>query len=186
MTLKYKLLEHPFYKSWSAGTVSTKQLANYAASYSEFIKQIPGFWEKIVKDFVPESVEGKKIIVEEMMHIPLWSKWQEKLDKVVNYPKMTELIEELRSMNSSQLLGAIHAFEVQQPEVAVTKKEGLLMHYGFEEKELTYFDEHIDEQEHIDFGKMLADNYADKDDFKYGFETGSELIYKGLDLFVEC
>jgi len=31
---------------------------------------------------------------------------------------------------------------------------------------------------------MLSEKFADKDDFKKGFETGSELIYKMLDKFI--
>lgn len=186
MELKYRLLDHPFYKSWSDGSVTQEQLSKYSASYMEFIERIPVYWKKVVDAFVPESTEGKTVIVEEQSHIPMWERWSSNLESVKDYPKMDELFKKLHSMNPSELLGAIHAFEIQQPEVALTKKEGLLRFYGFDDKDLIYFDEHIDESEHINFGKELAEKFADRNDFIAGFETGSVMIYKSLDMFVNC
>ena len=186
MELKYRLLDHPFYKSWSDGAVTTEQLAKYGASYSDFIKKIPDFWKKIITDFSRFSIEGMTIINEEKSHIAMWNRWLTQLEPAENYPKMDVTITQFELMNTSELLGALHAFEIQQPEVAFTKKQGLMKFYGFKEKDLVYFDEHMAEDDHINFGKMLADKYADAKDFKNGFEKGSELIYKSLDLFVEC
>ena len=87
-------------------------------------------------------------------------------------------------MNPSELLGAIHSFEVQQPEVAKTKKEGLLNHYGFSEADTTYFDEHMNEAEHIEYGRKLANDFAVKSDFEKGFSRGSEIFYNALDRFL--
>jgi len=186
MELKFRLLDHPFYQSWNEGTVSREQLANYAASYTDFIELIPVYWDKIIKDFGIDSLTGERIVVEEKLHIPLWKQWRDELEEVESYPKMTDLINGLEMMNTSELLGAIHAFEIQQPEVAYAKKKGLLNHYGFEEKRLMYFDEHMKEEEHIKFGEKIAEEHANIDDFKAGFNKGSEFIYKSLDLFMEC
>lgn len=106
------------------------------------------------------------------------------MDTSKEFPKIEELFKHLDAMNSSELLGALHCFEIQQPEVARTKKEGLIKYYGFNEKDLIYFNEHIDEDEHIKFGKMLSEQYANKDDFIKGFNQGADILYKTLDLFV--
>ncbi len=74
--------------------------------------------------------------------------------------------DKLNNMNSSQLLGAIHSFEVQQPEIAKFKKECLIKFYNFKEDDLIYFDEHM------------------KNEFYYGFEKGQELFYRSLDRFI--
>jgi len=126
------------------------------------------------------------IINEEKSHIPMWQSWNSKLKMQDSYPKMDELLSKFELMNPSELLGALHAFEIQQPEVALTKKQGLIEHYGFSEKDLIYFDEHMAEEDHINFGKMLSEKFADKIDFKNGYDTGSEIIYRMLDKFVEC
>ena len=139
MELKYRLLDHPFYKSWSDGTVTREQLAKYAASYAEFIGKIPDYWKKVISEFVPRSLVGKIVINEERKHIQMWDNWYSHLEPAVDFPKMSEFLSNFEKMNSSQLLGALHAFEIQQPEVATTKKMGLLQYYGFQEKELVYF-----------------------------------------------
>ena len=97
---------------------------------------------------------------------------------------MNDVVAELDAMSSSELLGAIHAFEMQQPDVAVTKKEGLLCHYGYESAELKYFDEHMDEEAHIAFGRQLAKQSANQDEFKRGFDRGAEIFYNALDKYL--
>ncbi len=183
MELKYRLLEHPFYQSWNCGEISEERLANYALSYNEFIDRIPDYWTRIINDLGADKHVGQIIIEEETEHIALWHKWCEKLPATGNYPRMIELISGLDNMSASELLGAVHAFEIQQPEVAAAKKKGLLEYYGFTEEDVTYFDEHENEEEHIDFGAKLAASSANEDEFNQGFEKGSKLIYESLNLF---
>ena len=184
MILKHKLLEHPFYQAWGKGEITKEQLSSYAASYNEFISMVPEFWNIVISTFDSKSKDGLKILKDENSHIGLWQKWSEKLPVTVQYPSMNNEINAFANMNPSELLGAIHAFEIQQPEVAMTKKEGLMKHYGFEESDLIYFDEHINEAEHIKYGDSLAKNFANYSDFERGFEKGSEIIYKSLDKFI--
>lgn len=184
MELKYKLLEHPFYRAWMNGDISPLQLSRYSSSYMDFIERIPSYWQNILDGFSINDKTAEEIVSEEKEHIALWNKWSSKLPKADLYPVMTAVLNEFEKMNPSELLGALHAFEIQQPGVAATKKEGLLRHYGFTPDTTTYFDEHMNEQKHISYGEKLADNYADKNDFRKGFEKGSELIYRSLDLFM--
>ena len=184
MELKYKLLEHPFYQAWMKGDISEIQLSKYSRSYNDFIERIPTYWQNILDGFDVKDNTGIEIVEEEKEHILLWNKWSSQLGKVDRYPLMTTVLNEFDKMNPSVLLGALHAFEIQQPGVAKTKKEGLLNHYGFTAEAITYFDEHMNEQKHISFAEKLAENYADKNDFEKGFQIGSKLIYESLDLFM--
>jgi hypothetical protein len=59
-----------------------------------------------------------------------------------------------------------------------------LTHYGFEEGDLGYFDEHQKEEGHIAYGRSLAERYADGKEFEAGFARGAELVYASLDGFV--
>ncbi len=185
MELNKRLLEHPFYQSWSKGTVTMDQLAKYSKSYADFIELMPSYWERITTGLNANTEDSLKIINEEKSHIELWSQWSDLLPATDTYPKMTELLNAFELMSPSELLGAVHAFEIQQPEVAVTKKEGLLKYYGYNESDLNYFDEHVNEQDHIDFGDKLKP-MANQQEFINGFNVGQELIYSGLDLFVDC
>lgn len=184
MELKYKLLEHPFYQAWTKGEITTEQLAQYHKSYKEFIELMPHFWADILNTFNENTADSDHIIKDETEHIELWNKWAGKLPLVKEFPRMIEIINEIEKMSPSEKLGAIQAFELQQPEVARTKKDGLLEHYGYEEKELTYFDEHMKEEHHIKYGYSLRDKYANTNEYRNGFERGSEIFYKGLDLFM--
>ncbi|MBI5403840.1 MAG: hypothetical protein HY959_10610 [Ignavibacteriae bacterium] len=184
MNLKHKLLDHPFYQAWEKGEITKEQLSSYAASYNEFIKMIPEFWSAVISTFDSKSEEGKKIIGDETAHVNLWKKWSDTLPGSENFPSMDSEINAFAGMNPSELLGAIHAFEIQQPDVARTKKEGLMKHYGFNESDLIYFDEHMNEAEHIGYGDMLAKNFTDRNEFEKGFEKGSQIIYNSLDKFI--
>lgn len=183
MKLNKKLLDHPFYQSWTKGEITNEQLADYTYSYYELIQEIPGLWSKAISGLNAVSDESKKLVDEETAHISMWNDFRVK-QSIGSYPSMKDVIDELSVMNPSELLGAIHSFEIQQPEVAKTKKEGLLKFYGFNESDAKYFDEHMNEAEHIAFGKMLSEKYADKDDFEKGFAKGSELFYNALDRFL--
>jgi pyrroloquinoline quinone (PQQ) biosynthesis protein C len=98
---------------------------------------------------------------------------------------MRDIIEQLDGLSPDMLLGVIHAFEIQQPEVAITKKDALIEHYGFRADDLTYFDEHINEEEHIAFGQAISKVYSNQDDFNKGFIHGSKLLYDALDRYLE-
>jgi len=186
MELKYRLLDHPFYQAWTAGEVTKDQLSKYHKSYAEFIELMPQYWDKINKAFNQDTDLAKEVVADEKSHIPLWANWSNKLPATEGHPRMTEVIEGMNNMTPSELLGAVQAFETQQPEVAETKKAGLLEFYGFDEGDTKYFDEHMEEEEHINYGTMLKEKYANQEEYKAGFDKGSELFYNGLNLFVNC
>ncbi|MCU0371801.1 MAG: hypothetical protein MUE56_00980 [Ignavibacteria bacterium] len=184
MTLRKKLLDHPFYQAWTEGKITQEQLSVYADAYLGLIEKIPYFWEKSLKELGVDTAESKEVITDEISHIPMWKNWSEKLHTNGIKQNLDDLSSELDGMNASELLGAIHSFEVQQPEVAKTKKDGLIKFYGFDGSDLKYFDEHMNEEKHIKFGSDIAKQYANPKDFKNGFERGSELFYNGLDRFL--
>ncbi len=183
MEIGKRLLEHPFYQLWEKGEISKEQLADYSYSYFELIEDIPVLWQKAIEGLNAESESSEQLVKEEISHITLWNEFKSKQNSK-DFHSMKDVREELEKMNPSELLGAIHSFEIQQPEVAKTKKEGLIKYYGFDESELKYFNEHIQEAEHIAFGKMLSEKFAIKEDFERGFVKGSEIFYKALDRFL--
>lgn len=186
MELKYKLLEHPFYQSWNEGKVSISRLAQYGKSYLELISFMPLLWENITKELKVDNEDSRRIIEDETRHILLWSKWISKLPQPENSPSLKYAVDEISHLSPSAKLGILQSFEMQQPEVAQTKKAGLINHYGFTEADLDYFDEHLNEKEHINFGLNLANTLCDKQEFEWGLYKGAELFYHSLDHFVEC
>lgn len=104
---------------------------------------------------------------------------------MTSYPSMATTTQMLDQMSPSCLLGAINAFEVQQPEVALTKKIALINHYKFSNDEMLYFDLHMNEENHLLFADLLRENYANKSEFGRGFEEGSVIFYNSLDYFLD-
>ena len=177
------MLEHPFYRAWMAGEVSAATLAGYHRSYHEFIRRVPGYWQRVIDAFQPEFPGEHPVVREERRHILLWEEWGKRMAPPPAFPRLDTLTDALDAMTPSQLLGALQSFESQQPEIASTKKEGLLRHYGFSPGELAYFDEHQNEEAHITFGRNLAARHADRGEFEDGFVRGSELLFASLDSF---
>lgn len=181
--MKFKLLEHPFYQKWSTGEITVNQLTDYAHSYFDFINMIPAYWARALEGLGVTDAESLKIINEEREHAELWKEFMKRY-KCVIFKGLDDINEAFGTMNPSELLGAIHAFEIQQPEVAKSKIAGLKKFYGFKDKETEYFDRHLEEAEHINFGNKIADAYANRSDFEKGFQRGSELVYFALDRFL--
>jgi pyrroloquinoline-quinone synthase len=182
--LHTRLLDHPFYQAWTRGEVREATLAEYHHAYAEFIRRIPSYWQDVVLAFGVTSPLTAEIIREETEHIHLWNLWGAALPNPRGRASLQEAIEGFNAFNPSALLGALQAFEVQQPEVARTKKEGLLRHYRLHEADLRYFDEHLAEEKHIAFGSRLAATHAHPADFEEGFHLGAGLVYRSLDQFV--
>ena len=183
MNIRPRLLDHPFYRAWSAGEVTTDTLAAYHRSYADLVQRVPTYWKKVVNAFQPEDPLGLSIVEEEREHILLWESWGHSLKPPQEYPSLQTLFDTCDRMSPSRLLGVLQAFEMQQPEVAATKKAGLLRHYGFLTEDLRYFDEHQREEIHIAYGRSLADRWAEPAEFEEGFTTGAELFYHSLDGF---
>jgi pyrroloquinoline-quinone synthase len=180
-----RLLDHPFYQAWTRGEVTTATLASYHRAYAAFIERIPSWWRTALEGAGDTSAQGRTIVREEESHIPLWDAWGRLLPDAAIGPDLQSIISEFDALSPAALLGALQAFEIQQPEVARSKKEGLVQHYGFAAHTLHYFDEHEKEEKHIRFGARLAAR-VDEQEFADGFRRGAELVYRSLDQFVTC
>lgn len=178
-----KLLDHPFYQAWTRGEVTPQTLGMYHRSYGEFIRAMPTLWKRVVDALQPGSALGATVVQDEVRHTALWETWGSHVPTPGSAQSMLETLCVLEDMTPSALLGALQAFELQQPEVARVKKEGLVNHYGIPESDLAYFHEHEDEAKHIAFGQRLANDYAVPEEYAEGFRRGAELVYHSLDGF---
>src|SRR5271169_2228035 len=100
------------------GEVTPATLSAYHRSYNEFIGRVPGYWQRVVDAFQPEFPGEHPVVSEERNHVLLWERWGRTLPPSGDFPRLNPLLDSLEAMTPSQLLGALQAFEVQQPEVA--------------------------------------------------------------------
>lgn len=140
---KYNLLEHPFYLAWNEGKLSCEQLSLYARQYGSFIQLISNGWE---------AINEIAIATEEQKHYELWQKFGKSLNKrktAISLPAVDKLVNSTKENYKSYAgaLGALYAFEAQQPGTATSKLEGLKKHYSQWNVDETYFTIHADDVE---------------------------------------
>lgn len=174
------LLKHPFYQAWNMGTLTKNDLAVYATQYGEFIDTIAAGWDTAGD---PATAE------EEREHAVLWTDFATGLNTTrpasTRLPEIEELVTLANSSFNSrpQALGALYAFEHQQPATAKSKLEGLRKHYSLPASAEVYFDIHIDDEEEPrwlaeQMESLSADEFASA---QAACEQMSAALWRGLD-----
>lgn len=135
---QHSLLKHPFYLAWNEGTLTRDQLALYAGEYGSFIQLISKGWQQAGEEAIAQ---------EEVEHYDLWQKFAVSLGTNLiapNLPSVKNLVSETEThyKNYASALGALYAFEAQQPATAASKLEGLKKHYSNWNADETYFEIH--------------------------------------------
>lgn len=148
---KYNLLYHPFYQAWSAGTLPAESLKQYASDYGQLITLMPDAW-RVLDDH--DTAE------EEVEHIELREDFADsletKLTQTTDIPQITSLVETAAQLFKEPYtaLGALYAFEAQQPATAQSKLTGLKKRYHVGEKWEEYFVQHSHNEHEAE--KLLA------------------------------
>jgi pyrroloquinoline-quinone synthase len=147
---KWALLRHPFYQAWESGKLPVEALRTYAREYGAFIGQLPSGWSLLLDEGTAQ---------EEREHAALWSEFASGLETSVARPELPLVNALVNKANGlfSQLetaLGALYAFEAQQPETAKTKLDGLRKHYDLPNLADAYFEAHT--ANHHEAAKLLS------------------------------
>ncbi len=148
------LLDNPFYRAWSAGELSLSALRTYAEEYGAFIALLPDGW---LAQNDPENAQ------EEQEHLQLWGDFARALDTQVGgltLPETRGLVATAKSLftESPTAIGALYAFEVQQPSTAKTKLDGLKAFYKLPKPAYAYFVAH---QQNEDEAEKLFDRMSE-------------------------
>ena len=135
---KWDLLKHPFYQAWSAGTLPVEALQVYAREYGNFIANLPRGWE---------TLNDIETAAEEREHAELWTDFTASVGgftadaSLVQTLGLARVADELFAAPASAL-GAMYAFEAQQPATAKSKLDGLKTHYELPQGVEPYFEVH--------------------------------------------
>jgi len=153
----WNLLDHPFYKVWNSGDLPQSALKIYAEEYGAFIALMPIGWR---------AFGDEKTAREEEEHVELWDQFTDGLGTQVG----EAMIKEVKQLVDNSLdmfgkpataMGALYAFEVQQPETAKTKLAGLREFYDLPATTETYFETHTANEHEAE---KLADNISQLED----------------------
>ena len=156
---RWNLLDSVFYQAWSAGTLPVEGLKTYAREYGAFIQRVADGW----------SAHGDEATAQvEREHVELWRSFAKALETDIGEaetPAVKALVETTDKLFADRAasIGALYAFEAQQPHAATSKLEGLRAHYDLPKSAEVYFDAHKDDWDEPATLRERMDALSDED-----------------------
>jgi pyrroloquinoline-quinone synthase len=200
-TTPARLLDHPFYKAWSAGTLTRADLGYYATQYWRQVEAFPDYLERVAERL--PAGEAKRSVLANLAderdddHPGLWLDFAAALgldkEQVTGAAVETETarcIEEfaaaMTDASPAFALGMLYGYESQTPAVAETKVTGLRDHYGIDGAGVTYFELHgeLDVAHSAEMASAIeeiADDPNASADAEAGAAAGARAIWGLLD-----
>ena len=162
---KYDLLCHPFYKAWSAGELTRKDLREYAQDYYHHVEAFPSYLAAFALRL--EEGELRRAVLANMCdekgaehrpgrsavpHADLWLDFAEGMGSTRDLEwhsplrEVRQLIRHFHRVASEstpeETLAAFYAYESQVPRIARAKEAGLRKSYAADDKTCGYFSLH--------------------------------------------
>jgi pyrroloquinoline-quinone synthase len=149
-----RLLTHPFYRRWEAGTLSEGELAAYAEQYRHIERELP-ITLAAIADALPagrarDLVEAN--LADELgtpePHAELFESFARAAGATPDAPatpSTAALLAVVRTTASNDPVAAlamVAAYEVQAADIAASKGDGLRRHYGFDDDGTVFWDVH--------------------------------------------
>ena len=178
-----RLLDHPFYRAWADGNLTTGDLRFYSAQYWNQVEAFPCYLETLAGR-LPES-RAKTSVLENLAderdgdHPGLWLRFAGAVGAGASTVRETPAEEEtlaciaafesaMRDRSPLYALGMIYGYESQTPDVCATKITGLRDLYGVDGAGLEYFELHGDlDVEHAgELAGAIAELSASEDDLR--------------------
>jgi pyrroloquinoline-quinone synthase len=174
------VLEHPFYLRWSAGELGAEELAAYAGEYRHAVVALAdASASAAAKAPQGQRDELREHAAEEAAHVALWDRFASRAGAVRPVPAAPAALAETRECVLAWTAGAraldhlavLYAIEGAQPQIAKTKLEGLVEHYGYSEEgpAVEYFRVHaVRDVEHARHAGRLIDALIAQTDDAHG------------------
>lgn len=150
------MLSHPFYLMWNEGTLTREMLQNYAKQYYHQVHNFPTYVSATHANC--DDITVRQMLLENLIeeehgpdnHPELWLRFAESLGvsrtevlgaKLLAHTKESiRILKDLaRRENPAEGLAALYAYEVQIPDVAKTKIQGLAENYNLTSDDATIF-----------------------------------------------
>ena len=155
------LLNHSFYKAWSAGELPKETIREYAAQYFQHVSLFPRYLSSIHSNC--EDIKTRQILLDNLIdeekgeenHPELWMRFAEgmgnsrqKISTTKPMKEVSDLVKTFNRLSKSEKyhigLAALYCYESMQPEISETKKDGLKKFYGIkDENTLKFFTVHM-------------------------------------------
>jgi pyrroloquinoline-quinone synthase len=134
---RHNVLEHPFYVRWSAGELSSEELARYAGQYRHATEALARLCEETA-EVAPETRRDEIAAhaAEEEGHIGLWDDFVAAAGGEIGAEPTPETAECVTVWTAPDgylaQLARMYAIESGQPEISRIKREGLCRFYGID------------------------------------------------------
>ena len=149
-----RLLTHPFYRRWEAGTLAQGELAAYAEQYRHIERELPVTLAAIAealpagraRDLVEANLADELGTPEP--HAELFERFAQAAGASPDAPatpSTAALLAVVRTTAANDPVAAlamIAAYEVQAADIAASKGDGLRRHYGFDAEGTFFWDVH--------------------------------------------
>jgi pyrroloquinoline-quinone synthase len=155
------LLKHPFYQAWTNGELSREALGHYAVQYFPHVEAFPRFVSSVhsqcedsaARRSLFQNLSEEEGSSEAKSHPELWLDFAQGLgvgrsevrnaEKKSQSVKLRDVYLSLCRSSYAEGLGALTAYEMQIPQVADVKIDGLKKFYGItDEQTLAFFEIH--------------------------------------------
>jgi pyrroloquinoline-quinone synthase len=207
----YDLLCHPFYRAWSAGSLTRDDLREYARHYYHHVEAFPCYLaafalrldEGELRRAVLTNMCDEKGAAEKgtgsgcVPHSELWLDFAEGMgsrrDLTWHLPvaEVRELIRYFHRVavegTPEEALAAFYTYESQVPRIAKEKQRGLQELYGADEKTCGYFELHASADVYHSnvWRKQLEKRIAENPDVAYAAldaaENTAKMLWRALD-----
>jgi len=164
-----RLLDHPFYRRWEAGTLEPGELADYAGQYRHFEAALPGVLERTVGRI--DDPEARRLVQANLddergvpaPHLELFEGFARAVgapDHAAPTPATAALVDLYAGTDTPPVavLAALAAYEVQAPAIAASKGDGLRSRYGLGPEGTRFWDVHA--QADVDHGAWTVEAVA--------------------------
>ncbi len=150
-----RLLAHPFYRRWEAGTLDRAELAAYAGQYRHFEAVLPDVLERVVgaASTIPRRVTSwspTSRTSSGSLH-PISNLFEgfaaaagapAHADAAPASAALVDLYTSVADESPVAALAALAAYEVQASEIAASKADGLRARYGMSDAGTRFWDVH--------------------------------------------
>lgn len=198
---RHHLLNHPFYQSWTAGTLPRASLQHYSRQYFHHVLAFPTYVSAVhaaCGDDLAARRELLQNLIEEEAgdrnHAALWLDFAEGLGQdraAVEGGKAEAAVRELiacfRKLTAGapgEAAAALYAYESQVPAVAEAKIAGLRERYGIDaERALAFFEVHRElDMHHSQTTATIVERLAgDGDAAVASADAAAKALWKFLD-----
>jgi len=150
------LLDHPFYRRWSEGGVSVEELRAYAAQYRHFEAMLPAHLDAVAARAAEPALREQALrnLADEAgtapTHLDLFERFAAALGAPASAepsPAMARLLDtcgDAVQRGAAPGFAALLAYEIQAPEVAASKADGLRHHGILDGAALDFWTIHAD------------------------------------------